>query len=103
MNAMEHGNKLDPIKLVTVQAQIGMLLVVIRIYDEGGGYFPHVSRDEDEMEQKRESDDPRGWGLVIIDSLSNYWSTGRDERGFFVELYFMRKLDAEREEKGVWR
>jgi len=103
MNAMEHGNKLDPIKLVTVQAQIGMLLVVIRVYDEGGGYFPHVSRGEDEMERKRESDDPRGWGLVIIDSLSNYWSTGRDERGFFVELYFMRKLDAEREQKGVWR
>ncbi|UVI29856.1 ATP-binding SpoIIE family protein phosphatase [Paenibacillus spongiae] len=90
MNAMEHGNKLDPMAQVTVQAQIGSLLAVIRVYDEGGGYFPHVSRDEKEMAKKRESDDPRGWGLVIIDSLSDYWATGRDERGFYMELYFMR-------------
>ena len=90
---MEHGNKLDPMAQVTVQAQIGSLLAVIRVYDEGGGYFPHVSRDEKEMAKKRESDDPRGWGLVIIDSLSDYWATGRDERGFYMELYFMRIMN----------
>ncbi|MFD0714995.1 SpoIIE family protein phosphatase [Paenibacillus sp. GCM10027626] len=101
MNAMEHGNKFDPMTQVVIQVQIGSLLAVIRIYDEGGGYFPRVSRDEEEMAKKRESDDPRGWGLVIIDSLADYWATGRDERGFYMELYFMRKMDTEREQQGV--
>ncbi|WP_219834364.1 ATP-binding SpoIIE family protein phosphatase [Paenibacillus sp. R14(2021)] len=91
INAIEHGNKLQPYTYVTVIAQIGGMLAVCRIYDEGGGYFPRLSRDEDEMRKKLESDDPRGWGLVMIDSLADYWTTGRDEKGFYVELYFMRK------------
>ncbi|BBH23956.1 hypothetical protein Back11_53010 [Paenibacillus baekrokdamisoli] len=91
INAIEHGNKLQPNSYVTVLAQIGSMLSVCKIYDEGGGYFPRVSRDEDEMLKKLESDDPRGWGLVMIDSLADYWATGRDDRGFYTELYFMRK------------
>ncbi|QHW32637.1 SpoIIE family protein phosphatase [Paenibacillus rhizovicinus] len=91
INAIEHGNKLQPNKYVTVIAQIGGMLAVCRVYDEGGGHFPRLSRDEDEMRKKLESEDPRGWGLVMIDSLADYWTTGRDERGFYTELYFMRK------------
>ncbi len=91
INAIEHGNQLQPNSYVTVTAQIGSMLAVCKIYDEGGGFFPHVSRDEDEMMKKLESDDPRGWGLVMIDSLADYWVTGRDDRGFYTELYFMRK------------
>ncbi|MBB3114212.1 serine phosphatase RsbU (regulator of sigma subunit)/anti-sigma regulatory factor (Ser/Thr protein kinase) [Paenibacillus phyllosphaerae] len=91
MNAIEHGNRHNPELVVTVQAQVGSRLTVIRIYDCGGGFFPHVARSENEMAKKRELEDPRGWGLVLIDSLSDYWSTGRDERGFYMELYFMRK------------
>lgn len=91
INAIEHGNQLQPNSYVTVIGQIGSMLAVCKIYDEGGGFFPHVSRDEDEMMKKLESDDPRGWGLVMIDSLADYWVTGRDDRGFYTELYFMRK------------
>lgn len=91
INAIEHGNRLQPNSCVTVTAQIGSMLAVCKIYDEGGGFFPHVSRDEDEMLKKLESDDPRGWGLVMIDSLADYWATGRDDRGFYTEIYFMRK------------
>ncbi len=94
VNAIEHGNNLREDARVAVVAQIGSRLTVCKVYDEGGGYFPHVARDEAEMEKKRESDDPRGWGLVLIDSLADYWSTGRDERGFYTELYFMRKTKA---------
>ncbi|SDX29479.1 ATP-binding SpoIIE family protein phosphatase [Paenibacillus sp. CF384] len=92
INAIEHGNKLQPNTYVTVIAQIGGMLSVCRIYDEGGGYYPRLSRDEAEMRKKLESEDPRGWGLVMIDTLADYWTTGRDERGFYTELYFMRKL-----------
>ncbi|WP_308636614.1 ATP-binding SpoIIE family protein phosphatase [Paenibacillus silvisoli] len=91
INAIEHGNKLQSNKYVTVIAQIGGMLSVCRIYDEGAGYYPRLSRDEAEMRRKLEADDPRGWGLVMIDSLADYWTTGRDERGFYTELYFMRK------------
>ncbi|MBW7474945.1 SpoIIE family protein phosphatase [Paenibacillus oenotherae] len=91
LNAMEHGNKLNPRAFVTLQVQIGSQLVVCKIYDEGGGYFPRVSRSEEEMVRKHESEDPRGWGLVMIDSLSDYWATSRDETGFYTELYFLRK------------
>ncbi|GGD91871.1 ATP-binding SpoIIE family protein phosphatase [Paenibacillus nasutitermitis] len=92
INAIEHGNKLHPSTYVTVLAQIGSRLAVFKIYDEGGGYFPRASKAEEEMTKKRESDDPRGWGLVIIDSLADYWATGRDDRGFYTELYFLRKI-----------
>lgn len=91
LNAMEHGNKLNPQANVRLQVQIGSQLVVCKVYDEGGGYFPRVSRSEEEMIRKHESEDPRGWGLVMIDSLSDYWATGRDESGFYTELYFLRK------------
>ncbi|QHT63396.1 SpoIIE family protein phosphatase [Paenibacillus lycopersici] len=91
INAIEHGNKLQPNQYVTVIAQIGGMLAVCRVYDEGGGFFPRLSRDEEEMHKKLESEDPRGWGLVMIDSLADYWTTGRDERGFYIELYFMRQ------------
>ncbi|MBM7566429.1 ATP-binding SpoIIE family protein phosphatase [Paenibacillus sacheonensis] len=91
INAIEHGNGLQPNKYVTLIAQIGGMLAVCRVYDEGGGYFPRLNRDEEEMRKKLESEDPRGWGLVMIDSLADYWTTGRDERGFYTELYFMRK------------
>ncbi|WP_187434199.1 ATP-binding SpoIIE family protein phosphatase [Paenibacillus methanolicus] len=94
MNAMEHGNRLRPGSVVAVQAQVGSRITVIRIYDSGGGFFPHVARNEEEMARKRESEDPRGWGLVLIDALSDYWATGRDERGFYLEIYFMRKTRA---------
>ncbi|RAP73903.1 ATP-binding SpoIIE family protein phosphatase [Paenibacillus montanisoli] len=96
INAIEHGNKLQSNKCVTVIAQIGGMLSVCRIYDEGGGYYPKLSRDETEMRRKLESEDPRGWGLVMIDSLADYWTTGRDERGFYTELYFMRKSPSDR-------
>ncbi|REE84542.1 serine phosphatase RsbU (regulator of sigma subunit) [Paenibacillus taihuensis] len=91
INAIEHGNKMQPNAYVNVIAQIGGMLMVCRIYDEGGGFYPKLSRDEDEMRKKLESEDPRGWGLVMIDTLADYWTTGRDERGFYTELYFMRK------------
>ncbi|CAH1192696.1 hypothetical protein PAECIP111893_00314 [Paenibacillus plantiphilus] len=91
LNAMEHGNKLNPQANVTLQVQIGSQLVVCKVYDEGGGYFPRVSRSEEEMIRTHESEDPRGWGLVMIDSLSDYWATSRDESGFYTELYFLRK------------
>ncbi|MFC5650488.1 SpoIIE family protein phosphatase [Paenibacillus solisilvae] len=98
INAIEHGNRLQPNSYVTVTAQIGSMIAVCKIYDEGGGYFPRVSRDEDEMMKKLESVDPRGWGLVMIDSLADYWATGRDDRGFYTELYFMRKTKQDHEE-----
>ncbi|SEN67227.1 ATP-binding SpoIIE family protein phosphatase [Paenibacillus sp. OV219] len=97
INAIEHGNKMQPNAYVTVIAQIGGMLMVCRVYDEGGGFYPKLSRDEDEMRKKLESEDPRGWGLVMIDTLADYWTTGRDERGFYTELYFMRKLHPDSE------
>jgi anti-sigma regulatory factor (Ser/Thr protein kinase) len=91
INAVEHGNELRQSTYVAVLAQIGSRLAVCKVYDEGGGYFPSASKEEEEMAKRRESDDPRGWGLLIIDSLADYWATGRDERGFYTELYFLRK------------
>ncbi|AZN38466.1 ATP-binding SpoIIE family protein phosphatase [Paenibacillus albus] len=97
INAIEHGNKMQQNAYVTVIAQIGGMLMVCRVYDEGGGFYPKLSRDEDEMRKKLESEDPRGWGLVMIDTLADYWTTGRDERGFYTELYFMRKSHSDSE------
>ena len=87
MNAAEHGNGFDERKAVAVQVHFGHSIMVCRIRDEGDGFdLPAKladSRPDDDNEYGR------GWGLRLIDELTDYWIAARDEHGFCVEMYFL--------------
>ncbi|MFS0725933.1 SpoIIE family protein phosphatase [Paenibacillus sp. 1P07SE] len=91
INAAEHGNQLDAARLIRVRAQIGTHLIVYRVYDRGSGFDASALDREELYDTDRcEHEDPRGWGLMLIDGLTDYWETGRDKDGFYVELFFLK-------------
>lgn len=88
MNAAEHGNRYEPDNAVTVHVHIGSMLMVCRIRDEGEGpRLPGLDGGERVVREERE--DARGWGMVLIDGLADYWIANREENGFCLELFFV--------------
>lgn len=94
MNAAEHGNGYDESRTIAVQVHFGNAILVVRVRDEGAGFDPEPYRNKraDPTAHKHEHDgreDGRGWGLLLIDGLTDYWVAMRDENGFCVEMYFL--------------
>jgi phosphoserine phosphatase RsbU/P len=104
MNAAEHGNGFDSERNVVVHAHFGNMLMVCRVSDDGGGFDvqrvqaeAHAARLSAEADAEaeactlpdREHEEGRGWGMLLIDGLTDYWIATRDERGFCVELFFI--------------
>lgn len=95
INAAEHGYCLDTTRMIPIQVQIGTHLIVCRVYDGGTGFNAcEVKSKELYNTDRSDREDPRGWGLMLIDELSDYWETGRDKEGFYVELFFLRKSES---------
>ena len=66
VNAIVHGNKLDPTKKVQVSCEVGPELVRIRITDEGEGFDPGKVPDctaDDRLEM------PGGRGVMLMKSF----------------------------------
>ncbi len=104
MNAAEHGNGFDPERCVVVHAHFGNMLMVCRVSDDGEGFDAQgLQANADSARSSAEADaaacpipDPerdegRGWGMLLIDGLTDYWIATRDERGFCVELFFLAR------------
>jgi phosphoserine phosphatase RsbU/P len=102
MNAAEHGNGFDPERIVVVHAHFGNMLMVCRVSDDGGGFDAqriqaeaHAARSGAEAGAEDRSaaghEEGRGWGMLLIDGLTDYWIATRDERGFCVELFFLAR------------
>ena len=92
MNAAEHGNGFDPSKTVAIQVHLGHAIMVCRVRDEGAGFDPEACRSAAKAAGGRADDDNdygRGWGLKLIDELTDYWIATRDQHGFCVEMYFL--------------
>ena len=87
MNAAEHGNGFDETKTVTIQAHFGHAIMVCRVRDEGPGFDFAARLAGGRAEVDNEYG--RGWGLRLIDELTDYWMTTRDQHGFCVEMYFL--------------
>lgn len=63
VNAIKHGNGLDPSKSVTVRAEIDDVRVVITVEDEGPGFDPSDVPDPTEDDNL---DKPSGRGLMLM-------------------------------------
>ncbi|RKN78916.1 ATP-binding protein [Paenibacillus ginsengarvi] len=92
LNASEHGNGLDPGRLVRVQARISEERAVYRVLDEGGG-FPFEAWDaaklaETTCSRKLYEDNPRGWGLKLMLLLADRVGFGREAGSFYTEIEF---------------
>ncbi|MFT3785473.1 MAG: ATP-binding protein [Tepidisphaeraceae bacterium] len=71
VNAVKHGNKLDPKKTVTVDLKVNPQEFWIKIHDQGAGFDPSKVPDPlaDENLEK-----PSGRGLLLI---GNYMTTAK--------------------------
>lgn len=100
LNALEHGNLLDESLPVKVTMQVTDLQYIFRIYDHGPGYADMAPLQPDAMMNKLQGDDsPRGWGLYLIEALSDEVSSGCDESGlFYTEIHF----DREQNGHAIW-
>jgi serine/threonine-protein kinase RsbW len=65
LNAVKHGNKMDPHKTVTVECRIDDEKVDLRLTDQGDGFDPRVVPDPREGENLYR---PEGRGLLLISS-----------------------------------
>jgi len=82
-NAMIHGNKLDPSKLVVVTILVSERLMRIRVKDEGMGFDPAtIPNPLDENNLLKES----GRGVFLARSLMDDVQFVRLKHGWVVEL-----------------
>ena len=65
LNAVKHGNKMDPTKKVKVDYSVGLDKVEISVTDEGGGFKPESVADPRFGEDLFE---PGGRGLLLMNS-----------------------------------
>jgi serine/threonine-protein kinase RsbW len=65
LNAVKHGNKMDPTKKVTVEYSVDSEKVEISITDEGNGFEPEAIADPRFGEKLFE---PGGRGLLLMNS-----------------------------------
>lgn len=87
LNALEHGNKLNPDYFVEVRMEVTEEACIFRIYDEGGG-FDYVETLANRGEMQRQPNDTRGWGLLFISTFADYVCVGKESNKFYVELTF---------------
>jgi anti-sigma regulatory factor (Ser/Thr protein kinase) len=85
MNAMEHGNRYDPDKPVSIQVCRADGAVRVRITDRGG--TPLVEAQTPDLRAKLAGEQtPRGWGLFLIKNLVDDMNVSSDDTHHTVEL-----------------
>ena len=86
MNGMEHGNRYDADKPVTIAVEESETAVRVLITDHGGGK-PIVNNADPDLDAKLAGDQsPRGWGLFLIKNMVDEMNVYQDERHHTVEL-----------------
>jgi serine phosphatase RsbU (regulator of sigma subunit)/anti-sigma regulatory factor (Ser/Thr protein kinase) len=98
MNAMEHGNRYDPDKPVTVRVLTTADEVRVQIFDHGGG-SPTVEEELPDLEAKLAGlQRARGWGLFLIKEMVDEAHESNDEDQHVLELV-MRLGDGSTEQE----
>jgi len=101
LNAMEHGNRSSPDKVVVLQVLASAISIVVRIRDQGDSeHQPIFSAEAPSLEAKlAERDTPRGWGLFLIKNLVDEVHATSDEHSHTVELIMHREGGSDSEQK----
>ncbi len=86
MNAIEHGNKLNPELPVRVTVKLAPQLLSVHITDEGGS-IPIPDSQAPDLDAKLAGlQSPRGWGLFLIKQFVDEMNVITDEKHHTVEL-----------------
>jgi len=91
MNAIEHGNHNDPSAPVGITASVEKQDLIIRITDNGGADIlthPETPDLEAKLDGRQ---NPRGWGLFLIESMVDEMDVTSDGTTRTVELIFHLK------------
>ena len=86
MNAIEHGNRLDPLLPVHVRVSVAERRLVVRIIDNGGGREIPEAETPDLDAKLAGLQKPRGWGLFLIKNMVDEMRTHTTEQHHIVEL-----------------
>jgi serine/threonine-protein kinase RsbW len=86
LNAIEHGNGMDPRKKVKVRLCCSEAEVVVTAYDQGAGFTLQPPLRQGNIGDDHEN--PRGWGMFLICSFSKRVKTGWEQGSFFVQMHF---------------
>jgi serine/threonine-protein kinase RsbW len=83
-NAIEHGNKLDANVKVGVSLTVDKNRLQISVHDKGAGIGRATTPSiDDKIEGKN---DPRGWGIFLIESLMDEVSFESTPEGSVVKM-----------------
>jgi serine/threonine-protein kinase RsbW len=84
LNAMEHGNEMDPSLTVSTDMLVREQSVVFRICDQGAGFTPDELNRRDPYGEAN----PRGWGMLLMTQLADDVRVGTGQAPFCIELHF---------------
>lgn len=87
MNAIKHGNRMDPAKVVRVQYQVSKDHVAIEVEDQGEGFIPENLPDPTLPENLER---PGGRGVFLIQQFMS--SVEYSSRGNLVRMKKVRSL-----------
>lgn len=95
MNAIEHGNRNDPVLEVGVEVVSTPSHVVVRISDQGGDREIPMAEEPD-LEAKLEGlQTPRGWGLFLVSELVDEVRRTTANGSHVVELLMRREGESD--------
>lgn len=96
MNAMEHGNRLDPSLPVTITVAASATELVLTVSDAGGAR-PMRMPPVPDIEEKLAGRQPeRGWGTLLIARAADDVRVRADGGGRAIELVFRRERERAR-------
>ncbi|WP_284643511.1 ATP-binding protein [Paenibacillus silviterrae] len=84
LNAMEHGNAMNPLLTVSTEMLVREQSVVFRICDQGTGFTPDKLTRRDPYGEAN----PRGWGMLLMTQLADEVRVGMGQAPFCIELHF---------------
>jgi serine phosphatase RsbU (regulator of sigma subunit)/anti-sigma regulatory factor (Ser/Thr protein kinase) len=98
MNAIEHGNKNQPEKPVSIRITASDSAISVQITDSGRGQEIPESETPDLEAKLAGEQTPRGWGLFLIKNMVDEMNIASDDMHHTVELLMYLKGDRDGDE-----
>jgi serine phosphatase RsbU (regulator of sigma subunit)/anti-sigma regulatory factor (Ser/Thr protein kinase) len=98
MNAIEHGNKNQPEKPVSIRITASDNAISVQITDSGRGQHIPESATPDLEAKLAGEQTPRGWGLFLIKNMVDEMNIASDDMHHTVELLMYLKGDGDGDE-----